>query len=126
MVPTEQSGNLTSWMHHRQHYYAHRQTASELANRVENGTIGCFRRIGIDGTELPKMEQGLRLYNARIGCDTQAMGACLNAPCLNSGQCVPKEPNAYRYRLIVNEISNFYFLVVSAQSATQETTVKLI
>ncbi|KAI6191303.1 hypothetical protein M3Y97_00214000 [Aphelenchoides bicaudatus] len=96
LASAEQTNNQSNWLHHRQHYYGQRQTASELANQVENGTIGCFRRIGLDGTELPKMEQGLRLFNARIGCDTQTMGVCLNAPCQNNGQCVPKsEPNAY-------------------------------
>jgi hypothetical protein len=96
MAPVEH--NFSSVMHHRQHHYGQRQTASELTNRIENGTIGCFRRIGIDGTELPKMEQGLRLYNAKIGCNTKSMGPCLNAPCMNNGQCVPKEESdSYRY-----------------------------
>ncbi|CAD5234633.1 unnamed protein product [Bursaphelenchus xylophilus] len=72
------------------------QSASELHKIIQNGLVGCIGRIGLDGFDLPKTPQGLRMYNARIGCDAQLMGPCLNAPCLNQGQCFPKkDSNSY-------------------------------
>lgn len=68
-----------------------REVASDLIPRVEQGMIGCFGKIALDGFDLSKTEQGLRLYNTRIGCDTSAMGPCLDVPCQNRGQCVPNK-----------------------------------
>uniref|UniRef100_A0A915DAM3 Uncharacterized protein n=1 Tax=Ditylenchus dipsaci TaxID=166011 RepID=A0A915DAM3_9BILA len=74
----------------RQHQQ-HREMASELELRVEQGIIGCFGRISVDGFDLSKTEQGLRLHNVAIGCDTSSMGPCLNVPCKNGGQCLPNK-----------------------------------
>ncbi|CAD5229179.1 unnamed protein product [Bursaphelenchus okinawaensis] len=72
------------------------ESASEVNQRVEGGLVGCIGRVGLDGFDLPKNPQGLRMYNTRVGCDAQTMGPCLNAPCLNQGQCIPKkEDNSY-------------------------------
>lgn len=94
--------NHSNWIHHRHHHYGQRQLASELMNRIENGMIGCIFRIGLDGFDIPKTEQGLKIYNAKIGCDSQTIGACLNAPCMNNGQCVPKE-GLNSYNCLCNE-----------------------
>uniref|UniRef100_A0A7E4WCV1 Cadherin-related family member 2 n=1 Tax=Panagrellus redivivus TaxID=6233 RepID=A0A7E4WCV1_PANRE len=68
-----------------------RQSAADLYTKVENGMIGCLGKISFDGFELSKTAQGMRLYNAKIGCDTSSMGPCLNSPCSNSGQCLPSQ-----------------------------------
>jgi hypothetical protein len=104
----DHSTNRSNWIHHRQHHHQ-RQAASELASRiVQNGTIGCFSRIGIDGFDLPKDQAGLRMFNARIGCNAQTIGACLTAPCKNNGQCMPKEEvNSYR---LVHSIKGLFIL----------------
>ncbi|KAI1706414.1 cadherin-4 [Ditylenchus destructor] len=60
------------------------------------GIVGCFGRISIDGFDLSKTEQGLRMHNVAVGCDTSAMGPCLSVPCLNGGQCLPNRThNSY-------------------------------
>jgi hypothetical protein len=68
-----------------------RQVASDLYTRVDSGMIGCFGKISFDGYDLSKTSQGMRLYNAKIGCDTSAMGPCLSSPCSNGGQCIPAQ-----------------------------------
>ncbi|KAI6227030.1 hypothetical protein M3Y95_00683900 [Aphelenchoides besseyi] len=104
MDQSSEHKNINDWFfeltHHRHHG---RQIASELASRVVNGTIGCIGRIALDGFELSKTEQGLRLFNARIGCDPQTLGPCLNAPCNNGGQCIPKEGDSAAYSCLCNE-----------------------
>lgn len=68
-----------------------REIASNLIPTIEQGMIGCFGGIALDGFDLSKTDQGLRLYNTRIGCDTEAMGPCLSVPCQNHGQCLPNK-----------------------------------
>lgn len=85
----------TDWNPFENHHN-HLQSAADVNYKIEKGTVGCIGRVGLDGFDLPKNEQGLHLHNARIGCDTQVMGPCLSAPCLNNGQCVPKtDDNTY-------------------------------
>lgn len=77
--------------------YRFRETAQELQIKIENGMIGCFGKISIDGYDLSKTEQGLRMQNAAIGCDTSSMGPCLSVPCKNGGQCMPNRThNSYK------------------------------
>ncbi|KAI6243858.1 hypothetical protein M3Y99_00051100 [Aphelenchoides fujianensis] len=92
--------SLTADSRHRHHG---RQVASELTSRAINGTIGCIGRVALDGFDLSKTEQGLRLFNARIGCDAQAMGPCLSAPCGKNGQCIPKEGDSAAYTCLCGE-----------------------
>lgn len=77
--------------------YHFRETAQELQIKIEDGMTGCFGKISIDGYDLSKTEQGLRMQNAAIGCDTSSMGPCLSVPCKNDGQCLPNRThNSYR------------------------------
>lgn len=74
-----------------------RESATELTEKIEDGIVGCFGRITVDGFDVSKTEQGLRLYNAAIGCDASSMGPCLSVPCQNGGQCVPnRTESTYR------------------------------
>ena len=66
-----------------------REIADEFEVNIAAGFVGCFGKITIDGISVPKTSQGLRLYNAIIGCDSAAMSPCLQAPCRNGGQCIP-------------------------------------
>uniref|UniRef100_A0AC34GCK8 Uncharacterized protein n=1 Tax=Panagrolaimus sp. ES5 TaxID=591445 RepID=A0AC34GCK8_9BILA len=68
-----------------------RQVATDLYTRVDSGMIGCFGKISFDGYDLSKTSQGMRLFNAKIGCDTSAMGPCLSSPCSNGAQCIPAQ-----------------------------------
>ncbi|KAE9554056.1 hypothetical protein FO519_002752 [Halicephalobus sp. NKZ332] len=72
-----------------------REIASDLYTKVEEGMIGCLGRISFDGFDLSKTAQGMKLFNAKIGCDTTTMGPCLASPCANGGQCLPSASDSF-------------------------------
>lgn len=91
--------NLTNRTHRirRHKVIGNQQTAADLVEKIEDGMVGCFGRITVDGFDVSKTEQGLRLHNGAIGCDASSMGPCLSVPCQNDGQCVPnRSENSFR------------------------------
>uniref|UniRef100_A0A914UQL5 Uncharacterized protein n=1 Tax=Plectus sambesii TaxID=2011161 RepID=A0A914UQL5_9BILA len=64
--------------------------------QVRRGFNGCLNRLYVDGFELPKSKQGLKLFNVEMGCRAPAGGACGAVPCQNFGTCAPADDGDYR------------------------------
>uniref|UniRef100_A0A183V8N1 Cadherin EGF LAG seven-pass G-type receptor 2 n=1 Tax=Toxocara canis TaxID=6265 RepID=A0A183V8N1_TOXCA len=69
--------------------------ASDLRPLISKGMVGCFGRISVDGFDLPKTKQGLRLYNTRMDCDAVGRAPCSANPCGNEGTCFPTGEHSF-------------------------------
>ncbi|VDM29568.1 unnamed protein product [Toxocara canis] len=69
--------------------------ASDLRPLISKGMVGCFGRISVDGFDLPKANQGLRLYNTRMDCDAVGRTPCSANPCGNEGTCFPTGEHSF-------------------------------
>uniref|UniRef100_A0A915BTY2 Cadherin domain-containing protein n=3 Tax=Parascaris TaxID=6254 RepID=A0A915BTY2_PARUN len=70
-------------------------SASDLRPLISKGMVGCFGRISVDGFDLPKTKQGLRLYNTRMDCDAIGKAPCSANPCGNEGTCLPTGEHSF-------------------------------
>uniref|UniRef100_A0A0N5BTM2 Cadherin domain-containing protein n=1 Tax=Strongyloides papillosus TaxID=174720 RepID=A0A0N5BTM2_STREA len=66
---------------------------------ISNSIIGCIGKVLLDDFELPKTVEGLKVYNVKMGCETTALGPCIEANCLNGGLCkpIPNKNNGKSY-----------------------------
>lgn len=74
-----------------------------------------FRRISVDGFDIPKTKQGLHLYKTRMNCNAIGRTPCSTNPCGNEGTCIPSGSISFRfifhmiYFFVGGFIGTFYF-----------------